>query len=412
MSRSSFTQIMSGLTFWGGGGWEEEDQGVSRRDLQGPSPATISRDRWHRAELHCMPGWTWCCICSECWETKGSPAPRPALSHREIAQGLLQMLSFCEPWGWGAGCCLEAELVGSSGWSWAKQVEVALCSVTEGCTVPLTRAQLGPSSSQTWTGSMMHLQASPSPSFQLPEVGVAPRSCALSPFQRAGTDTGELSETPNSPVPLPEQGNRQPCIHAEMQISLSYSRVQPLFHLQLREDTWSLWNPAVHPWNLSFLGVPQTVRVKMSHYLETQSKGFTLLLWSDIGDIRELSVDPTSSLGGSGFCWGAADGERESPLPSCQHSPISCGACLQSGFSLAPAHAAVGTCWFVAQTWTRRGGSPVLHARSWCSTHLAQRMSDLWRKRRGTPEIQGNYKRPLTDSVFSGWRLNWELCLL
>lgn len=99
--------------------------------------------------------------------------------------------------------------------------EWGLCSVVEDCTVPLRRAQPGPDSSQMWTGSMKLapantpvtlLQAS---SFQLSEVGVAPRSCALSPFQRAGTEMGDLSETPNSHVSLLAKGNTQPCICSE-----------------------------------------------------------------------------------------------------------------------------------------------------------------------------------------------------
>ena len=99
--------------------------------------------------------------------------------------------------------------------------EWALCSVMEDCTVPLTRAQLGPDFSQMWTGSTMLAPANTpvtllwASSFQLPEVGVAPRSCALCPFQRAGTEMGDLSETTNSRVSLPAKGNMQPCVCSE-----------------------------------------------------------------------------------------------------------------------------------------------------------------------------------------------------
>lgn len=71
------------------------------------------------------------------------------------------------------------------------------------------------------TGSMMLAPANTpvtllkASSFQLSEVGVAPRSCALSPFQRPGTEMGDLSETRNSHVSLLAKGNTQPCICSE-----------------------------------------------------------------------------------------------------------------------------------------------------------------------------------------------------
>lgn len=119
----------------------------------------------------------------------------------------------------GAGGKLRAVVSQAGEW--------ALRSVVEDCIVPLTRAQLGPDSSQMWTGSMMPAPANTpvtllwASSFQLPEVGVAPRSCALSPFQRAGMEMGELLETPNSHVSLPAKGIGSP---ASIQRTTVYSK--------------------------------------------------------------------------------------------------------------------------------------------------------------------------------------------